>query len=166
MKLKPSLITLTFFLFLFASNVKAQTPAPGFSESHLKAAERMLIASGLQDNFHKLFSSIIETQSKQLPENKRMPFTKVMNKFLDKYVSWDILKAAFEPIYANEFTEDELNQIATFLSSPAGKKMTAAQADLYKKGGEWGQNIFREHNQELEEMMKAEFQSTESPAKQ
>jgi hypothetical protein len=163
MKLKLNLITLIALLILSTTCLRAQTAAPAFTASHMKAAERMLIASGIQTNLQKLFTTIIETQSKRLPEEKRTAFTNVMNKFLGKYASWENLKTAFEPIYATEFSEDELNQISDFLTSSAGKKMVEKQPNLFKKGSEWGQKIFQEHQEELEQMMKDAFQQDPPP---
>ena len=157
--MKLNLITLIALLVLSTTCLRAQTAAPAFTASHLKAAERMLIASGIQTNLQKLFTTIIETQSERLPEEKRTVFINAMNKFLGKYASWANLKTAFEPLYATEFSEDELNQISGFLTSPAGKKMVEKQPNLFKKGGEWGQKIFQEHQEELEQMMKDEMKS-------
>ncbi len=58
------------------------------------------------------------------------------------------------PIYASEFSEDELNKIADFLSSPAGKALTAKQSELFQKGAAWGMQLVKDHQLELEQMMK------------
>lgn len=155
MKFKLTLITLTGALLFSITGVKAQTTT--FTPSHLKAAERMLIASGIETNLQKMFGTLIETQAQRLPIDKRTAFKNAMNKFINKYVTFDDVKKAFIPIYAEEYSEAELNQIADFLSSPAGIKMTEKQAIMFQKGGAWGQKIFTDHQAELEQMMKDEM---------
>lgn len=154
MKPRQFFITIMALLFLGSMRVDAQSNTQTFTPSHLQAAERMLKASGVGENIHKLFGQMITIQSKRLPEKDRVPFSDVMNRFMDKYASWEELKKAFIPIYASEFNENELNQIADFLLSPAGKIMTAKQPELVQKGSEWGMKIFKDHQAELEEMIK------------
>jgi len=161
MKFKLTLITITGVFLLSSFNLKAQNNTNDFTPSHLKAAERVLIASGLQGNIQKMFGQIFALESKQLPEKKRAAYTVVMNKFVDKYANWEQIKAAFVPIYASEFTEDELNQIADFLSSPAGQAMTSKQVILMQKGAEWGMQLAKDHQLELEQMMKDAMPKTE-----
>jgi hypothetical protein len=149
---KPIFVVILLMFCFFQSQAQAT-----YTPSHLKAAERMLIASGIQENLQKTFSTVIVQQSVQIPEEKRATFIKVMNDFIAKYITWDEVKSAFIPIYASEFTEDELNKISDFLSTPAGKKMSAVQPELVKKGGEWGQSIVTKHQADLEAMMKQAF---------
>ncbi|MDN3581780.1 DUF2059 domain-containing protein [Mucilaginibacter flavus] len=155
MKFKTILIALVGVLLFSAAKVNAQTTT--FTPSHLKAAERMIVASQIESNLQKMFTALIETQSQQLPIDKRAPFKSAMNKFIAKYVTFEDVKKAFIPIYAETYSEQELNQIADFLSSPAGIKMTSRQTELFQKGGAWGQKVFTDHQAELEQMMKDEM---------
>ncbi|HEY2583164.1 MAG TPA: DUF2059 domain-containing protein [Mucilaginibacter sp.] len=159
MKLKLRLITLGV-LFLTITSVKAQTDSSHFAPSHLQAAERMLVASGMQETMQKIFNQMFAIQSKQLPENQRPAFNDVMNKFVEKYANWEQLKAAFMPIYASEFSEDELNKMSDFLSTPAGKAMMTKQPELWQKGAEWGMKLGQDHRPELEQMMKEAMAKT------
>jgi hypothetical protein len=154
MKTNLILITVIGMLFLNINNVKAQIDTTKITPSHMQAAERMIQASGLEENTRKMFDQIIIVQSRQLPENKRAAFKDVMNRFINEYVSGEKLKKAFMPIYASEFSEDELNKIADFLSSPAGKTLTAKQPELFQKGAAWGMQLVKDHQLELEQMMK------------
>jgi hypothetical protein len=158
MKFKPTLIALTAILLFSMAVVKAQTaPATSFTQSHLKAAERVLESSGLESNLQKTFTSVIDVKAQTLPTEKRAGFSRAMHKFINKYITFEEMKKAFVPIYASEFTETELNQIADFLSSPAGRKMTEKQSVLFKNGADWGQKIVMDHQADLEKMMKDEM---------
>ena len=124
MKIKLSMLLLCSMVAFCFSNAKAQTAT--FTQGQLHAAERVIDASGISDNLHKVFATVIQSRAQQLPEDKRATFTDVMTRFFQKYVNADEVKKAFVPIYAAAFSETELNQIADFLSSPAGKAMTAS----------------------------------------
>ncbi len=151
MKIKLSVLLLCSMMALCFTNAKAQTQT--FTPGQIHAAERVIEASGIIDNMQKILGSVAQNQSVQLPEEKRAAFIKVMTEFFNKYVTNDEIKKAFVPIYAAEFTEDQLNQIADFLSSPAGKAMTAKQPELMNQGMQWGRKIGEEHREELQKMM-------------
>ncbi len=155
--MKTKLILSACILFLCFTNIKAQTTTNSFTPSHLKAAERMLDASGMLGHMQQLFAGVIQNQANTLPEDKRAVFIKVMQQFFAKYVTDDEIKKAFIPIYASEYSEDELNKISDFLLTPAGKAMTDKQPDLMNKGMAWGQNLGMAHKAELEDMMKQAF---------
>jgi hypothetical protein len=155
MNFKLTLITFAGVLLFGTAKVNAQTTT--FTPSHLKAAERLIIASGLERNIQRTFTTMIEMKSQSLPIDKREGFGRGMHRFIDKYITFEDLKKAFEPIYASEYTEEELNQIADFLSTPAGIKMTERQPELFKKSATWGQNLVLEHQADLEQIMKEEF---------
>jgi hypothetical protein len=155
MKIKLPAILSICFVCLFFTVSKAQTSTtPTYTASHLRAAERMIEASNVLLNLQKTFTVVIQNQAQQLPEDKRQAFTVVMNKFINKYITPEEVKKDFAVIYASEYSEDELNSIADFLETPAGKAMTDKQPELMNKGMQWGQNIVLAHKDELENMMK------------
>jgi hypothetical protein len=153
MKFKLTIAASIGFLLFCSMFVKGQATT-NFTQSQLNAAERVVVASGLKESMKKMFDQVVVMQSKQLPEDQRDAFASAMNKFLDKYVGWEQLKAAFIPIYASEFTEDELNKIADFMETPAGKAMMDKQSELFQKGSAWGMKTVQDHSGELEQMMK------------
>ena len=162
MKIKFALVVFISVFTLCFKNAKAQTDPPptvdqlqtaaNFTPSHLKAAERLFEVSGVMDNLHKVFANMIQTRSQTLPEDKRAIFISVMQKFIAKYFTDDAIKQTFVPIYAAAYSETELNQIADFLSSPAGQAMTAKQPELMNQGMLWGQQLALAHQDELKAM--------------
>jgi hypothetical protein len=160
MKIKLNALILTGILVLGFTTLKAQDPPPTlkvlpgtYSAGQLKAAERMFYASGVIENMQKTFATVIQNQAAQVPDDKRPAFIKVMSDFFAKYMDTESIKKEFIPLYASEFTEKELNQIADFLSTPAGKAMTDKEPELMAKGMAWGQQVVQEHQQELESAM-------------
>ncbi len=87
MKFNLTLITLICVLFLSIDPASAQTDTAKITPSHMQAAERVVQASGLEENTRKMFDQIINVQSKQLPEDKRVAFRNVMNRFINEYVT-------------------------------------------------------------------------------
>ena len=156
MKTTLKLILLTFLTICF-NHVKAQTPETHFTPEHLHAAERVIDATDVVQNVHNIYEAVIQKQAAQVSEEKRAAFVDVMHKFFGKYGTDEQIKKIFIPIYAADFSEDELNQIADFLSTPAGKAMLEKDPMLANKRLSWGQKISEEHKAELQAMLQEAF---------
>lgn len=154
MKIKLTLALAASIMVLCFTQVKAQTATPP-SASSLKAAEEMLTVSGASEQFNKNIKTVIDQYSAQVPEDKRAVFVKVMNEFLTKYISWDILKHDICVMYAREFTEDELKQLTAFYKTPLGTKLNQKQPILMQTGMSLGQQSVVAHQTELQQMMEA-----------
>ncbi len=157
MKIKLILITLTGILLLTQTIVKAQTSTTTFTASHLQAAESYLIATGINTRFGAITDNMVGTFSQQIPENNRAAFVEIMQKFMHKYYTWDSLKGKLSEMYAAEFTEDELKELTTFFSTPLGQKYGSKLVVLTQKGMLLGQAVVKDHQSELEQMMKDGF---------
>jgi hypothetical protein len=141
-------------LFLSFTQLKAQTSTTTFTQSHLQAAENYLIATGINTKFGAITDNIVNAFGKQIPENSRAAFINVMQKFMQKYYTWDTLKGDLSKLYAIEFTEDELKQLTAFFNTPLGQKYGDKLITLSQKGMQLGQQIVIDHKPELEQMMK------------
>ena len=167
MNLKLKLIALTGITLFSFSSLKAQTTTQTITQSHLKAAEQLLISIGIDKQFGGMMDNIISTSSSQMPAEQRAKFIDVMKTFMNKYFTWDLLKDKMAAIYAEEFTEDELNQISVFYSSPIGQKVSSKLPALMQRGMMVGQNAVAEHKDELTQMMQDAFgSSNQAPANQ
>jgi hypothetical protein len=92
----------------------------------------------------------------QIAENPALAELKpVMKAFFDKHMSWAALKTEMAQLYAEQFTEEELQDITKFYQSPAGKKMARLTPDLVAKGAGLGQARIQAHLGELEQMIQA-----------
>jgi hypothetical protein len=152
MKIKSTIILLAGIVIFCLTDVKAQTgtpPAPGA----LKAAEEMLVSSGANLQFDKNITAIITQYSAQIPADKRDKFVTVMNTFLKKYISWDVLKPDLTMMYAREFTEAELKQLTAFYKTPLGMKLNEKQPLLMQTGMNIGQQAVAAHQGELQQMI-------------
>jgi hypothetical protein len=164
--MKPNLIILIGIFFLSITGLKAQTGTPTFTESHLKAAEQYLAATGMSAQFGDVINKMLKSSSAQIPDAQRAAYLKVMETFMAKYYTWDVLKESFIKIYAAEFTEEEFKQLTAFYNTPLGKKVSSKTPVLVQKGMDIGQQVLTAHRPELEQMMKDAFQNAVAPAKQ
>lgn len=127
------------------------------TESHLKISEEYLEISGVKAGFNNLVDDVIKSQSGQMPKEYQEKFKVVMKSFMDKYYTYELLKPKLTKMYANEFTELELKDLIVFYSSPTGKKLAERFQSLTQKGMEIGMSTVKEHEQDLQEMMKKAF---------
>ena len=154
MKLKLTFITIAGSVLLSINHVKAQSNAVTYTQPQLQAAEKFLIATGINIKFEEITNNIVQAFSAQMPENNRAAFIGVMQKFMHKYYTWDTLKGDLSKIYAAEFTEDELSQMTAFFNTPVGKKYSDKLVTLTQKGMALGQQVIKDHQAELEQMIK------------
>jgi hypothetical protein len=151
--MKYKFLIIALFICIAA---KAQTTA-NITPAHLKAAEDVLVASGAGAQLKENTLSMIKQASANVPGDKKPKFIQVMNTFTDKYMNWDIIKDQMAAMYAQEFTEKELKDLAVFYRSPLGIKLNQKQPVLFQKGAELGQQAVQSHQAELQQMMQDAF---------
>lgn len=144
---------LTIFCFLISLNLRAQETA--FTQSHLKAAQDMLMVMEVPEHMTGSINNILKVQTANLPLNQQKAFSDAMKAFLAKYLSWDLIKTDMAKIYAAEFSEAEIKELTTFYQTPLGKKMIEKSPILMQKGMLLGQQMVMTHQTELQEMIKA-----------
>jgi hypothetical protein len=144
------------FVALFA--LAASTQARADSASHRRAAESVL---ELMDMETVLAQAVDQTLKAQIQANPAIaPYEQQMRAFFAKYMSWASLKSDFVTIYANEFTEDELNQIAAFYRTPVGRKAVQKLPVLLAQGAALGSQRVQDH---LPELRAALMKATNKP---
>ncbi|MGY4538800.1 hypothetical protein ACVW0P_003223 [Mucilaginibacter sp. UYNi724] len=142
---------------LICGALKAQTTA--ISPSRLKAAEDVLVASGAGNQLKENMSAMVTQASANVPEDKKPKFIEIMNTFMSKYMNWDLMKDQMAAIYAQEFSEKELKDLATFYRSPLGVKLNQKQPALFQKSALIGQQAVQSHQAELQQMMQEAFKT-------
>ncbi len=84
-----------------------------------------------------------------------------MKVFFSKYMSEESLKDQFVDIYVETFTENELNLINAFYSTPTGKKVLRETPSLMAKGAKLGEQKVLENISELRKMIEEEAERIE-----
>jgi hypothetical protein len=137
---------------------KAQT-TPAITPAHLKAADDVLLASGAGAQLKENTLAMVKQASANVPADKKDKFIQVMTTFTDKYMNWDLIKDQMAVMYAQEFTEKELKDLAVFYRSPLGTKLNQKQPILFQKGAQLGQQAVQSHQAELQQMMQDAFKA-------
>ena len=111
-------------------------------------AEELLDAMEMQKTIEKSFEMVkqmIPAQMKQMgvsenaSSDKAQEATQETMDLIMKEMSWDKLKDDYISIYAETFTEEELEGLVAFYKSPIGRKFIEKQPELMKRAMEVSQ---------------------------
>ncbi len=125
-----------------------------FSDAHRKSANQLLDTMDLNRLLAGSIDAILQLELSKNPTLK--PFEKTMKAFFSKYMSGESLREDFVDIYVETFTENELNLINAFYSTPTGKKALRETPNLMAKGAKLGEQKVLENISELRKMIEAE----------
>jgi len=128
--------------------------AHAFSESHRKAANRLLDTMDINTVLAGTIESMLQMQLSQNPALQ--PYEKTMRAFFNKYMSGDSLREAFIDIYVETFTEKELNELNAFYTTPTGQKALKETPAMVAKGAKIGEQRVQENISELRLMIQEE----------
>jgi len=128
-------------VFICGSNVFAD------ENNKRKMAEDLLLQMGMNKNSEMMMSQIAKMQENTFAsmgiekdkDTKRKEFMDKMWKLITTELSWERMKEDFIKIYADVFTEGELNDLINFYKSPAGVKYIEKMPELMKKSFEISQ---------------------------
>jgi len=162
---------LTVGLALTAPLAQAQstTPATGnapatadpISAGQRKAAEELLMAANSEQNLTVTIDRMLASQIEQNPGMKAVE--PEMRAYITKYMSWGAMKEDMVQLYAREFTEKELKELAKFYKTPIGRKTIEKMPQLMAAGMEIGQRRMQEHLPELQQAI-AEKMKAQAPS--
>ena len=158
------LLALVLAAPLAAQNAPAGAPRPATPAA--RAAAREVVAL---HNMEKVVRAGVEAMfDLQMQQQPQMaPFRATMQAWADKTVSGPELLDKIVDIYAEEFTERELRDLAVFYRTPTGRKLAEVSPQLSKRGAEAGAAVAQAHIGELQQMLEAraaELQRGTNPA--
>ncbi|MBO0903934.1 DUF2059 domain-containing protein [Jiella sonneratiae] len=139
-----------------ADQAAAQKAADeNISESHLKAARAAIAAIHATDQFDEILPNAATQIKSELISNRPDMDSKISDMVDEAALKLAPRRASLETevarIYARMFSEDELNDIAQFYSSEAGKKLLAQGPDatraMLKAAQVWSNGIVRDLRQ-------------------
>jgi uncharacterized protein len=124
-------------------------------KSHQAAVEELLVITKTPENLKSSITTMLDLQIKQAPP--LAPLRKPMEKFFEKYLSYDALKDDLIKMYAAEFTEEEIKDLIKFYQTPLGKKTAEKMPVLTAKGAQLGASRVDAHKAELQQMIRDEL---------
>jgi uncharacterized protein len=139
---KRLLIICSILLFSTCA-APAQTPSP----EAMTAARSLVTTLGLSDQYKALLPVILlglkPVLTQERPEMERA-FDAVLPKMTEIYAPYyTAMVDAAATVYANNFTVDELHEIETFYSRPAGKKLLEKSQAIAQQTTQVGQETGR-----------------------
>lgn len=141
----------------------AAPAAVTLSAGQRKAAEDLLVATNSEKNLTISIDRMLASQMEQNPGMKAVE--PEMRAYITKYMSWSAMKEDMVQLYAREFTEKELKELAKFYQTPIGRKTIDKMPQLMTAGMEIGQRRIQEHLPELQQAI-AEKMKAQAPTEE
>jgi hypothetical protein len=142
---------------LFAVLLLAAAPALADDASRRAKAESLLDLMNMRQMQDQVIASMTQMALSQLPKDGSETAAKAAAEMTEKLMNlissrmnWDAMRAEYSRLYAESFTEEELDGIVTFYRSPAGQAMLAKMPVLVGKSMEIGQARMRELKPEID----------------
>lgn len=117
-------------------------------DSHYRAAEKLVIESGMAESYPELVRQILDQQIDANP--MLAEYRQIMLDFFEKYMGFDAIRDDLIRLYMQYFSEKELLEIAGFYATPTGKKAAKLLPQLFQEGSMIGQRKAQEHIGELQ----------------
>jgi uncharacterized protein len=130
-----------------------------FSKSHLAAATELLAVMRADALVRASVENQFQLQSNADPA--LAAYDEVIDRFTDKYLSWNVLKDDLTRLYASAYTEAELRQLTAFFKSPLGQKTIRIADTLHDLSAVIGERYLSGHLDELQKMLDARARQLE-----
>jgi len=129
-----------------------------------QAAEELLRLMNMEQVLRAGMEVTMDAQVEQQP--LMAPFRATMQAWADRHLTWGEFGPKLTQIYAEEFTEAELRELAAFYRTPVGRKAAALAPALSRRGAKVGGEVAEAHMAELQEMIRARAAELQQPAGQ
>jgi hypothetical protein len=95
--------------------------SPAETDRHRQAVEKLFELTHMQQKIEVSVGNVLALQLQQSPELRK--HEDLLTKFLEKNIGWTGMKDNLITMYMVAFTEQELNEINAFYSTPSGQKL-------------------------------------------
>lgn len=120
-------------------------------KSHLKVAEKVVKVAFNQEKMQKIVKAQIEKLIKT--HSELIGYEDVIYNFSDKYYNYKNFSKPLTKLYANVFTENELNELLIIYNSQVREKLLEKMPYLTNEAQLIAAGIFETHKKEFEVMM-------------
>ena len=153
-------LTLTTAFLLCLSPLAAWCAEP---DSHRQAAAELLKVMNMENSMIAAASSVLDAQAQSNPG--LAPYRDVIQKWLNKYLTWEAVGPRMTVLYEEAFTEPEIRDMIAFYKTPTGQKTLAKMPVLLQQGMQIGMEVTQQHKAELETMIHARGEELEKAKK-
>jgi len=140
-----------------------QTSVLADEASKRQAVEQLFILTAMQQKIDESVTTVLAMQIAQNPE--LAPHQEAVREFLERNIGWSSLKDALSNMYMEEFTEQELNDMNTFYSSPTGRKVIERLPVLVQMRNQLASQRLQENIGELQSEIEARQKQQAQPQK-
>ena len=119
------------------------------TDSHRQAVEKLLELTHMQQKIEISVNNVLTLQLRQSPELRE--HEDLLTKFLEKNIGWTGMKDNLIKMYMEAFTEQELNEINTFYSTPSGQKLIQHLPELIQQRDRLAMQRMQENIGELQQ---------------
>lgn len=136
----------------------------GVSSARLHTARQLLHVMDAQHASEAGSQAMVDAMIQGNP--MMAPYRGVIIQWAHKYVTWHQLEPKLAELYADAFTEGELQHLVRFYETPTGRKAARVMPGLARRAAMIGASLARQHIRELRQMIRAraaELQKTTPP---
>lgn len=101
------------------------------ADSHRLAVEKLFELTRMQEKIDTSVNNVVAMQLNQDPAMRE--HEALLSDFMERQIGWSGLKGPLVDMYTQAFTEEELDNINAFYSSPAGRKLIEQLPELIKR---------------------------------
>jgi hypothetical protein len=153
-------LTVMTVLVLALSPLAAWCAEP---DSHRQAAAELLKVMNMENSMIAAASSMLDAQAQSNPG--LAPYRDVIQKWMEKYLTWAAVGPRMTDLYTEAFTEPEIRDMIAFYKTPTGQKTLAKMPVLLQQGMQIGMEVTQQHKAELETMIHARGEELEKAKK-
>ena len=119
------------------------------TDSHRQAVEKLFELTHMQQKIEVSVNNVLALQLQQSPALRE--HKDLLTKFLEKNIGWTGMKDNLITMYMKSFTEQELNEINTFYSTPGGQKLIQRLPELIQQRDHLAMQRMQENIGELQQ---------------
>jgi hypothetical protein len=123
--------------------------SPAETESHRQAVEKLFELTHMQQKIEVSVGNVLSLQLQQSPELRE--HEDLLRSFLEKNIGWTGMKDNLVKMYMEAFTEQELNEINAFYSTPGGQKLILRLPELIQQRDRLAMQRMQENIGELQQ---------------
>ena len=119
------------------------------TDSHRQAVEKLFELTHMQQKIEISVNNVLALQLRQSPELRE--HEDLLTEFLEKNIGWAGMKDNLITMYMAAFTEQELNEINAFYSTPGGQKLIQQLPELIQQRDHLAMQRMQENIGELQQ---------------
>jgi hypothetical protein len=119
------------------------------TDSHRQAVEKLFELTHMQQKIEVSVGNVLSLQLQQSPALRE--HEDLLTKFLEKNIGWTGMKDNLITMYMAAFTEQELNEINAFYSTPGGQKLIQRLPELIQQRDRLAMQRMQENVGELQQ---------------